>query len=105
MLSKATSLARELKAVKSELGFMQERCVLLEEENRRLRYGGERGPRPDEEDDLVSVLIFFRNKNLITPIAETHFGQLFIKKNHLKEPSYHIDINPRIIYETVHDML
>ncbi|CAA6666722.1 unnamed protein product [Spirodela intermedia] len=57
MLSKATSLARELKAVRSELGFMQERCDLLEEENRRLRYGGEKGPRPDEEDDLVRLQV------------------------------------------------
>ena len=54
MLTKATSLARELKAVKSQLGFMQERCSLLEEENRRIRNGVEKGSTQDE-DDLVST--------------------------------------------------
>jgi len=52
MASKAASLARELKSLKSDLCFMQERCGLLEEENRRLRDGFAKGVRP-EEDDLV----------------------------------------------------
>lgn len=53
MATKAASLARELKFIKSDLSFMQERCCLLEEENRRLRDGFAKGVRP-EEDDLVS---------------------------------------------------
>jgi len=52
MATKAASLARELKSIKSDLCFMQERCGLLEEENRRLRDGFAKGVRP-EEDDLV----------------------------------------------------
>lgn len=52
MAAKASSLARELKFIKSDLGFVQERCSLLEEENRRLRDGLDKGMRP-EEDDLV----------------------------------------------------
>ncbi|XVE77779.1 hypothetical protein DITRI_Ditri13aG0090200 [Diplodiscus trichospermus] len=54
MASKAASLARELKSIKSDLCFMQERCGLLEEENRRLRDGFTKGIRP-EEDDLVRL--------------------------------------------------
>lgn len=52
MATKATSLAKELKSIKSDLCFMQERCALLEEENMRLRDGFSKGIRP-EEDDLV----------------------------------------------------
>lgn len=55
MATKAGSLARELKSIKSDLCFMQDRCVLLEEENRRLRDGFAKGTRPDE-DDLVGVI-------------------------------------------------
>ncbi|KAK1273419.1 hypothetical protein QJS04_geneDACA009656 [Acorus gramineus] len=51
---KATSLAQELKSRKSELCFVQERCVLLEEENKMLRDGIDTGLRP-EEDDLVRL--------------------------------------------------
>ncbi|CAK9176863.1 unnamed protein product [Ilex paraguariensis] len=54
MATRAASLARELKSIKSDLGFMQERCALIEEENRRLREGFSRGMRPDE-DDLVRL--------------------------------------------------
>jgi hypothetical protein len=43
MASKTASLARELKSLKSDLCFMQERCGLLEEENRRLRDGFAKG--------------------------------------------------------------
>lgn len=56
MATKAGSLARELKSIKSDLCFMQERCGLLEEENRRLRDGFAKGVRP-EEDDLVKGII------------------------------------------------
>ncbi|XP_022758216.1 uncharacterized protein LOC111305192 isoform X2 [Durio zibethinus] len=54
MATKAASLARELKSIKSDLCFMQEHCGLLEEENRRLRDGFTTGIRP-EEDDLVRL--------------------------------------------------
>ncbi|KAF3945391.1 hypothetical protein ACB098_10G078300 [Castanea mollissima] len=54
MATKAASFARELKSIKSDLCFMQERCELLEEENRRLRDGFAKGIRP-EEDDLVRL--------------------------------------------------
>ncbi|XP_030486728.2 uncharacterized protein LOC115703628 [Cannabis sativa] len=54
MATKAASLAREMKLIKSDLCFMQERCSLLEEENRRLRDGFAKGIRPDE-DDLVRL--------------------------------------------------
>ncbi|XAR61207.1 hypothetical protein NMG60_11034846 [Bertholletia excelsa] len=54
MATKAASLSRELKSIKSDLCFMQERCSLLEEENRRLRDGFTKGIRP-EEDDLVRL--------------------------------------------------
>ncbi|GMJ01137.1 hypothetical protein like AT4G02800 [Hibiscus trionum] len=54
MATKAASLGRELKSIKNDLCFMQERCGLLEEENRRLRDGFSKGIRP-EEDDLVRL--------------------------------------------------
>jgi hypothetical protein len=54
MASRASALARELKNIKSELHFMQERCGLLEEENKRLREGHDSGVAP-EEDDLVMM--------------------------------------------------
>ncbi|CAL0310344.1 unnamed protein product [Lupinus luteus] len=54
MATKASSLARELKSLRSDMCFMQERCDLLEEENRRLRDGCTKGVRP-EEDDLVRL--------------------------------------------------
>ncbi|TKY62451.1 hypothetical protein E2542_SST12307 [Spatholobus suberectus] len=54
MATRAASLARELKSIKSDLCFMLERCGLLEEENRRLRDGFAKGVRP-EEDDLVRL--------------------------------------------------
>ncbi|KAK3193799.1 hypothetical protein Dsin_025109 [Dipteronia sinensis] len=55
MATKAASLARELKSLKSDLCFTQERCTLLDEENRRLRDGFDEGITP-EEDDLVRLL-------------------------------------------------
>lgn len=54
MASKAATLARELKSMRSDLRFMQERSALLEEENRRLRNGFDTGI-PPEEDDLVRL--------------------------------------------------
>ncbi|KAM3392747.1 hypothetical protein ACQJBY_013743 [Aegilops geniculata] len=56
MAGRAANLARELTTIKSELRFMQERCGLLEEENRRLRdgYDDDGGAAP-EEDDLVRL--------------------------------------------------
>ncbi|XP_062184358.1 uncharacterized protein LOC133888218 [Phragmites australis] len=54
MASRAAALARELKNIKSELHFVQERCGLLEEENKRLREGYDKGVAP-EEDDLVML--------------------------------------------------
>lgn len=65
MATKAASLARELKSIKSDLCFMQERCALLEEENRRLRDGFAKGIRP-EEDDLVmgSFILSFSPSNI-----------------------------------------
>lgn len=57
MATKAASFARELKLIRSDLSFMQDRCALLEEENRRLRDGFDKGLRP-EEDDLVRLVFF-----------------------------------------------
>ncbi|KAL9239228.1 hypothetical protein vseg_013568 [Gypsophila vaccaria] len=54
MATKSATLARELKSVKSDMCFLQDRCALLEEENRRLRDGFGEGIRPDE-DDLVRL--------------------------------------------------
>lgn len=59
MAAKSASVARELKSVKSDMSFLQERCALLEEENQRLRDGFGKGVRPDD-DDLVNykLLVF-----------------------------------------------
>ncbi|KAL6564349.1 hypothetical protein OROMI_015799 [Orobanche minor] len=54
MATKAATMARELKSIRSDLGFMQERCSMLEDENRKLRDGLDKGIRPDE-DDLVRL--------------------------------------------------
>ncbi|VAH25468.1 unnamed protein product [Triticum turgidum subsp. durum] len=56
MAGRAANLARELTTIKSELRFMQERCGLLEEENKRLRDGYDSGGgAAPEEDDLVRL--------------------------------------------------
>lgn len=52
------SMARDLKSVKLDLEFMQERCTLLEEENAKLRDG-----LAKDEDDLVCN----NSANLWTP--------------------------------------
>ena len=62
MATKAASLGRELKSIKSDLCFMQERCAIVEEENRRLRDAFAKGIRP-EEDDLVSEPQFSKSFN------------------------------------------
>ncbi|KAK9067623.1 hypothetical protein SSX86_011734 [Deinandra increscens subsp. villosa] len=54
MAKRAGFLAKEMKSMKSDLCFMQERCSILEEENRRLRDGFVKGV-PPEEDDLVRL--------------------------------------------------
>ncbi|KAL6516072.1 hypothetical protein OROGR_019377 [Orobanche gracilis] len=54
MATKAATMARELKSIRSDLGFMQERCSMLEDENRKLRDGLDKGIPPDE-DDLVRL--------------------------------------------------
>ncbi|CAN0892884.1 hypothetical protein LINGRAHAP2_LOCUS17829 [Linum grandiflorum] len=54
MAKKAAEMARELKSMKSDMCFVQERCSLLEEENGRLRDGFSSGIRP-EEDDLMRL--------------------------------------------------
>ncbi|KAL6500472.1 hypothetical protein OROHE_025838 [Orobanche hederae] len=54
MVTKAATMARELKSIRSDLGFMQERCSMLEDENRKLWDGLDKGIRPDE-DDLVRL--------------------------------------------------
>ncbi|KAJ7565649.1 hypothetical protein O6H91_02G069100 [Diphasiastrum complanatum] len=54
MATKAKLLLRELKTVKADLTFSQDRCIQLEEENKRLRESLSKGIRP-EEDDLVRL--------------------------------------------------
>ncbi|XP_051141755.1 uncharacterized protein LOC127258800 [Andrographis paniculata] len=54
MATRAATMARELKSVRSDLSFMQGRCAVLEEENRKLRDGLGNGIQPDE-DDLVRL--------------------------------------------------
>ncbi|KAI3959678.1 hypothetical protein MKW92_010240 [Papaver armeniacum] len=51
MAANAATLAREVKSIRSDLSFMQERCDMLEEENMRLRNGSDK----PEEDDLVRL--------------------------------------------------
>lgn len=63
MATKAGALARELKSIKSDLCFMQERCNLLEEENRRLRDGIAKGIRQEEDDLVPFPFIHSRLKN------------------------------------------
>lgn len=58
MATKAATLARELKSIRSDLSFVQERCGLLEEENRKLRDGMAKGITPDD-DDLVTIIQYY----------------------------------------------
>lgn len=50
--AKAKLLLRELKTVKADLAFAKQRCSQLEEENKILREGCEKGDNP-ADDDLV----------------------------------------------------
>eukprot|EP00245_Coleochaete_scutata_P012381 TRINITY_DN4786_c0_g2_i1.p1 TRINITY_DN4786_c0_g2~~TRINITY_DN4786_c0_g2_i1.p1 ORF type:complete len:353 (+),score=100.61 TRINITY_DN4786_c0_g2_i1:2-1060(+) len=63
MARKAKQLIRELKAAHVELETCQERCALLEAENRRLREEG--GITREEEDDLMRLQLetLLREKN------------------------------------------
>ncbi|PKU66905.1 hypothetical protein MA16_Dca018908 [Dendrobium catenatum] len=54
MAAKAKLLMREMKTVKADLAFAKERCTQLEEENRMLREGLEKGSNP-EDDDLIRL--------------------------------------------------
>ncbi|XP_074280641.1 uncharacterized protein LOC141605661 [Silene latifolia] len=54
MAAKTKLLLRELKTVKSDLAFAKERCAQLEEENRILREGMEKGDNV-EDDELVRL--------------------------------------------------
>ncbi|GMH26025.1 hypothetical protein Nepgr_027868 [Nepenthes gracilis] len=54
LATKAAVMARELKSVKANLYYIQERCALLEEENRGLRDGFPKTIR-HEEDELVRL--------------------------------------------------
>ncbi|KAI3978393.1 hypothetical protein MKX01_013191 [Papaver californicum] len=54
MAANAATLAREMKSIRSDLSFMQERCYMLEEENMRLSNGSDH-KGTDEEDDLVRL--------------------------------------------------
>eukprot|EP00252_Welwitschia_mirabilis_P027560 TRINITY_DN9488_c0_g1_i2.p1 TRINITY_DN9488_c0_g1~~TRINITY_DN9488_c0_g1_i2.p1 ORF type:complete len:132 (-),score=34.52 TRINITY_DN9488_c0_g1_i2:326-721(-) len=54
MAAKVKVLHREVKTLKADLAFARERCAQLEEENKRLREGLEKGDRPDE-DDLIRL--------------------------------------------------
>lgn len=59
MAAKSTSIARELKSVKSDMSFLQERCGLLEEENQRLREGFGKEDRADDDDLVKNSIDFF----------------------------------------------
>lgn len=52
--AKAKLLLRELKTVKADLAFAKERCSQLEEENKMLREGREKGQNP-ADDDLIRL--------------------------------------------------
>lgn len=54
MAAKTKVLLRELKSVKSDLAFAKERCGQLEEENRILREGMEKGDNP-EDDEMIRL--------------------------------------------------
>ncbi|XP_020590116.1 uncharacterized protein LOC110031314 [Phalaenopsis equestris] len=54
MAAKAKLLMREMKTVKADLAFAKERCTQLEDENKVLREGLEKGSNP-EDDDLIRL--------------------------------------------------
>lgn len=55
MAAKAKLLLRELKTVKADLAFAKLRCSQLEEENRVLREGRDKGKTSEDEDLVCSV--------------------------------------------------
>ncbi|GJS59950.1 retrovirus-related pol polyprotein from transposon TNT 1-94 [Tanacetum coccineum] len=55
MAKKVGFLAREMKSMKSDLCFMQERCIILEEENQRLRDGFIKGVPPEEDVGSITA--------------------------------------------------
>ncbi|KAH6810836.1 hypothetical protein C2S51_024598 [Perilla frutescens var. frutescens] len=55
MATRAASMARELKSIRSDMAFMQERCGLLEKENRKLRDRLAEGRRRPDDDELVRL--------------------------------------------------
>jgi hypothetical protein len=57
MASRAATLPRELKKIESEMHFMQERCKLFEEENKRLRDGYDNGVAPEEFMIVLKMLL------------------------------------------------
>lgn len=61
MANKAAFLSKELKNIKSELNFMQERCNHLEEENRRLREEGYDREASHDDEDLVIIKHSYRS--------------------------------------------
>lgn len=57
MAAKAKLLLRELKTVKADLAFAKERCAQLEEENRILREGRDKGDNPEDDDLVLTFLV------------------------------------------------
>ncbi|KAJ3669101.1 hypothetical protein LUZ60_011051 [Juncus effusus] len=55
MAAKAKLLLRELKTVKADLAFAKLRCSQLEEENKVLREGRQKGGPTNEDDDLIRL--------------------------------------------------
>lgn len=73
MAAKAKLLLRELKTVKADLAFAKLRCSQLEEENRVLREGRDKGKTSEDEDLVCSInstslpQFFFQNLVLLRP--------------------------------------
>uniref|UniRef100_A0A2C9VGY1 Uncharacterized protein n=1 Tax=Manihot esculenta TaxID=3983 RepID=A0A2C9VGY1_MANES len=75
--AKAKLLLRELKTIKADLAFAKQRCSQLEEENKILREGCEKGDNP-ADDDLIRL-------QLETLLAEkarlAHENSIFAREN------------------------
>lgn len=56
--AKAKLLLRELKTVKADLAFAKLRCSQLEEENKVLREGREKGGNAADDDLVLSFYLF-----------------------------------------------
>ncbi|KAG8064034.1 hypothetical protein GUJ93_ZPchr0004g40481 [Zizania palustris] len=84
MAGRASALASDLKNIKSELHFMQERCGLLEAENKRLREGCDNGV-PPEEDDLVITASYWPEFLILNmSIQASTISSSRIEQNELK---------------------